>query len=135
MKPFNLQEALAGKKVVDKYERIGYYVGMIDNQYPYVFAFDNLEPTQQFVALFNEHGQCVANPRYDTLSMATEKKTVWVNVYRTSDGLTLHHGGTLHSTKELAEAMGQYGAYKLAEAMGQYGAYKSIGTYPIEIEV
>jgi len=31
MKPFNLQEALAGKKVVDKYERIGYYVGMIDN--------------------------------------------------------------------------------------------------------
>jgi len=84
MKPFNLQEALAGKPVVTRHGIIVtkiYHIKEKDvNEYT-VLAVIN---SNSF--WFNKNG--IYNPRFETgldLFMATEKKTVWVNVYKDAD--------------------------------------------------
>ncbi len=123
MKPFNLEEAKAGKKVVTRH---GMEVSQITEfavkniLYPLRGVVDKTD-IQSFTLDGKYRASGEGHP-FD-LFMATENKTVWVNVYNSGDEFRLHHGGRLYRTKEEAENI------------GQWGEYKCIGTYPIEIEV
>ena len=79
MKPFNLQEALAGKPVVD---RTG-------------------EPVTDFHYFkFYADGDVASND----LFMASEKKEGWINVYPHPNGeIKDRHMGAVHKTKEKAD--------------------------------
>jgi hypothetical protein len=104
MKPFNLELAKQGKKVVDEQGRIGYYVGSIENPFSHIFAFDNTKPNQQFIALYNDYGLCAANPCYNKLNMATEKKTVWIAVSNEQFGTNRLATNACDSKEELLKS-------------------------------
>lgn len=84
MKPFNLQEALAGKPVVD-----GYGSPVTELHY-----FATARGGQKLVAVvggdadsFSDNGQFLEDRvSKNDLFMASEKKEGWVNIWRKSDG-------------------------------------------------
>jgi hypothetical protein len=96
MRPFNLQEALAGKPVVTREGKpaIGLHV-FPDARYQGIHAVVEKE-----VVSFSENGQYWNNgtPNKYDLFMASEKKEGWVNVYRYVPRL----GRSIHATKEEA---------------------------------
>lgn len=102
MKPFNLEEALAGKPVVtrDGNKVTQLHLFDIDSQYP---LYGVVETS---VWKFTKNGKPVgySGNKYE-LFMAPEKVTKWVNVYKTENGYevgqTLLHntGGTAETSK------------------------------------
>lgn len=119
MKPFNLQQALAGKPVVTRDGR----------PVPRLAHFPELRLVQVFiqghpsVISFNEDGSYLTDSvasEHD-LFMASEKKTVWVNFRKAEPG-GIFVGIYTYTSKEAAES-----------AAGACVGH--LGTYPVEIEV
>jgi len=79
MKPFNLEEAKAGKPLVTRDGRSAKFIAHLPS------ALSNWQVVAYVsnagaVASYNEAGLCNGANTID-LFMASEKKTVWVNVY------------------------------------------------------
>ena len=98
MKPFNLQEALAGKPVVT---RDGRKVTQL-----HLFECDAKVPLFGFVEnstciyQFRKDGQWISEPSGLNLFMASTEKTVWVNLY---------HGWTGgYDSQEIADAWARH---------------------------
>lgn len=105
MKPFNLAEALAGKRVVTRDGRkVLKIVDMGCQTFPIVAV---LEGEEEWPILFNKDGSwdrpgMNANSKYD-LFMASEKREYWVNVYKNASGYTFL-GDTYSNEQEAVNA-------------------------------
>lgn len=102
MKPFNLEEARAGKPVCD---RRGYDVRIIcDNKKDYygyfIVALHLNEKNNELIISHKRNGKITNSDTspYD-LFMKSEKKEGWVNVYKDSNG-TYKNSILIHSSKE-----------------------------------
>jgi hypothetical protein len=98
MKKFNLKEALEGKPVVTrKGEKVTQLtLFKMDSHYPLIGVLNNKRFSFTENGMFDAKNEC----EFD-LFMATEKKSVWINVYEDyfSDEFTL---GKQHKTLERA---------------------------------
>jgi hypothetical protein len=95
MKPFNLEKALSGAKVVT---RNGKEVTQltkfdVDSNYPLTGIIDNKRETFQLNGMFGDNKES----NWD-LFMATEKQSIFVKVYENQFGKILAVGG--HDTLE-----------------------------------
>jgi hypothetical protein len=106
MKPFNLQEALAGKPVVTRDGRevtdVTYFSTLRNST-----SFKLRGVLEGYLRKFNDAGMYLTNKNLD-LFMASTKKTGWVNIYRenitTWPALKLLPGGAvIHPSKAIAD--------------------------------
>lgn len=105
MKPFNLKEALEGKPVVTRNNLSVTQLTLFetDNIYPLRAVIERCVCEFTTGGLF--HNEALDH-KYD-LFMATEKKSIWINVYLDKDGqITLSHKhysieSALRSTKTI----------------------------------
>lgn len=108
MKPFNLQEALAGKPVVtDTGQRVTdlhRFKTASDYCIYGVVETETARDRPDHVGMWTTEG-CSASGRF--LSMPTTKKTGWINIYKGFNGVPTTTGCVLHETKELAEHNGK----------------------------
>lgn len=128
MKPFNLEEAKAGKPVCTRDGRPARLIYQdLQGEYPFVFAITSKDGVNEKVREYNYSGQYYDSEesKHD-LCMVTEKKTVWVNLFNTT-----RHG------QEVVSTNGPYTYATEAEARAVLvdswaGSY--IGTFPITYE-
>lgn len=102
MKPFNLEEAIAGKPVCDK---MGYNVRIIcDNKkdpYGYFIVALHLKDRDNELMISHKRDGKMTDSGtspYD-LFMKSEKKEGWINIYKDSNG-TYKNSILIHSSKE-----------------------------------
>lgn len=108
MKPFNLQEALAGKPVVTRDGRDAtHFVHYPEAVKHKVTAIVNgrIETYWATTGSWNYHDDGPSG--LHDLFMATTKKTGWINIYKGFNGQPTTSGCVLHETKELAEHDGK----------------------------
>lgn len=96
MKPFDLEAAKAGAKIVTRNGK----------DVKFLLHLPDIEPDSRVVALVNnivhtygENGKLYADSPYSSeldLFLSEEKKTIWINYYGP-------HSWSTHSTKELAD--------------------------------
>lgn len=107
MKPFNLDEAKAGKPVITRDGR-DVRIVCFDRKHE-DFTILVLIPDVsgiEFGEFFNDKGVCTVNKvssDYD-LFMKSERITGWVNVYPTADLFFAANLSSAYKTKELADA-------------------------------
>ena len=100
MKPFNLEEALAGKPVVTR-----------DGKKVYdIFHLSSMRNERNVLAIFEydcmlyrHDGTCIFNskePHSSDLLMESEKKSIWVNVYEDRNGKLWVNGD--YNTRDIA---------------------------------
>jgi hypothetical protein len=104
MKPFNLEDALAGKPVVTrdgvKVEQINLFTGST-HMFPLFAVIDGR------ITSFNENGrENMYNESKNDLFMVTEKITKWVNVFRVAYE-DRYNVGDMYDTEEKAKEMGK----------------------------
>ena len=124
MKPFNLEQALAGKPVIT---RDGTPVTEI-------YHFKTTTEKQPVVGIiggsvcsFTETGHFYPDKEYskNDLLMEVEKKTVWINLYQYNENNKVKVGTlNTYNSKESAE-----------ENIATSRSVKYLGTFPIEVEV
>lgn len=121
MKPFNLEEAKAGKPVCTRDGRPARLIYQdLQGEYPFVFAITSKDGVNEKVREYNYSGQYYDSEesKHD-LCMVTEKKTVWVNLYA-KDG-DIPSAGVTYLTEEQARQGAKEGPSHL-------------GTFPITYE-
>ena len=120
-KPFDLQKALAGAKVVD-------YGGDIAQKVVYnPDAPADCRVVVWFLNgncyLFTDDGKIGVGSRTPSLYLAVEKKTLWVNVYRNPEGG--YTPSNTHETEAIAKASAD---------MSEFGSPRSyVCTSPVEV--
>lgn len=121
MKPFNLEEAKAGKPVCT---RTGDKVRILcfdrnDSVYPIVAAISY--STGEDIELYTNNGETSMGSVHSTdLMMATEKKKGWVNIYLEDIAVNYSYSGIIYDTKEMADR--------------EYKADNYVCTIPVEWE-
>lgn len=91
MRAFNLNEAKAGKAVVFENGTTAKFIAHVPEAAPTgrVLVARDFKPERiPFVVYFREDGTA---PDYQSLKMAPEKRTVWVNIY--SERVNKNHDG------------------------------------------
>lgn len=121
MKPFNLEQAKQGKKVVTRFNKDFTFGGYNPNAIERQRVFGWVDGKAITVGVDGLEYTAVRTT--NDLFMATENKTVWVNVYESQLGNTAYDVSHAYDTKNLAIAN------------GRTHRKEYIGTYPIEIEV
>lgn len=103
MKPFNLQEALAGKPVITRagLKVTGLCKFTFAKKYPIVATIEGLDEPM-FFHLDGAFGTPSYAPLYD-LFMQSEKKSGWVNIYHQAGGYS-NTGSVIFATQEEAKA-------------------------------
>lgn len=99
MKPFNLEEALAGKPIVDCHNRPARIL-CTDmkslNEYKVVCLISTGDT--EYLRTFNSSGETSCNT--NKLFMAPVKKEGWINIYQYGEEIEV--GGVVHNTKRAA---------------------------------
>lgn len=132
LKPFNLEEALAGKPVVTRDGNAVRYSGTIKNKTSGNFYIwiateytEESEPSEYLITTradgicFEFDGKIKCQSDSEDLFMAPEKKTVWVNIWKTSSD-NIYADNIVYDTEEEAK---------------QHNRHIMIDSYPIEIEI
>jgi len=103
-KPFNLEEAKAGKPVVT---RDGHCVRILafdlrNTIYPIccVWRYDDADSPPDVWTSRGNFKVSGEDPK--DLLMLVETKQYWINIYRNKDGIHVHHYAGLYPTKEIA---------------------------------
>jgi hypothetical protein len=104
MKPFNLQEALAGKKVVTRDGRIVEQLHLFSHIHTYLLPLIGIIDGAAYWWAPNGSRFGGANPPANILDlfMASEKKSGWINIGKRLDG-SYFIGGELHVGAVAAE--------------------------------
>jgi hypothetical protein len=128
MKPFNLEEAKAGKKVVTRGGREVTQItsfNVTESKYRIVGVIDG-----KYLESWKEDGMsCDGEKNFSDLFMVTEKKTVWVNIY--TDFLDVDKCGYFTSRAYTTESLARQESSCWVNGFDR----KHIGTYPIEVEL
>jgi|SRR3954471_6019035 len=130
MKDFNLEKAKAGEPVVTSDGHDAQYLYSLRG-YKHLFIVNKGE-AEEYLCNVSESGIIYAGSSDEELfkigtqhkrmmGMKSQKKTVWVNVYRSWDN-PFRTGGAVYDSKEEA--------ISVTEGISRY-----VGTYPIEIEI
>jgi hypothetical protein len=101
MKPFDLRQALAGKPVVHDDER-GKFTPVTLTKLARRMEFAETYIAQaadgSSLGFFNVYGKSTPSRMYGKLVMASEKRTIWLNVFPSSKGFYCAYG--FHSEDE-----------------------------------
>lgn len=122
MKPFNLEEAKAGKPVCTRDGRAARIISDdLQGEHPFAFAIATRDGMGEKVRTYNHSGEYYDSEesKHD-LFMAHVTKTVWVNLYRRRD-LSVYAGSATYPYEQDAKAASNY-------------AHCYIGTFPITYE-
>lgn len=112
MKPFNLEEAKAGKPVCT---RDGYKARILafdikDDRYPIIAAVDYGDDKEEILS-YTIDGRYDGNESDDDLVMATEKKKGWMCIFKAgkaNNDDTIATTSSIFKTKEKAEETSEY---------------------------
>lgn len=118
MKKFDLERAKAGDPVCTRDGRPARIICFDRRYQPQLVALIDIGG-KELICLFDSCGISDSPALCDDLFMATQKKTVWVNLYNCSEGILT--SAVVYRTKEIAER--------------EHCSESCLGAYPIEIEV